>query len=82
MFRITQMRDGTKLAIERGVVDAHGQTHEPEQRAVLYVLEQMLSYVPLIEREYEQMLTTMASDEALANAPVYGDDIMALTNDF
>ena len=82
MFRLTQMRDGTRIAIERGVVDQHGRTHEPEQRAVLYVLEQLLTYVPGINRDYEQMIKMLQADEAVANAPVYGGDQMtALTTD-
>ena len=75
-FRLTQLRDGTRVAIERGAVDAHGLTHEPEQRAVLYVVEQLLSYVPSITKEYEQMVTALKSDESLANNSLYGDDQM------
>jgi hypothetical protein len=73
-FRMTQLRDGTRLAIERGVVDNHGKTHEPEQRAVLYVLEQLMGYVPSINRDFEQMMKSLEADEARAGAPVYGDD--------
>jgi len=76
-YRLTQLRDGTRIAIERGIVDAHGQTHEPEQRAVLYVVEQMLGYVPGINREYEQMVKALQADESLANDNLYGDDRFA-----
>lgn len=83
MFRLAQLRDGTRVAIERGIVDAHGKTHEKEQRAVLYILEQMLTYVPNIHRDHDQMLAAMSADESLANAPVYGEDMMGnLTTDW
>ena len=82
-YRLTQLRDGTRIAIERGVVDVHGQTHEPEQRAVLYILEQILGYVPSINKEYEQMVTALKTDEAVANDNLYGDDqFMNLTSVF
>jgi hypothetical protein len=49
---------------------------------VLYVVEQLMGYVPGIYRDYEQMLKALESDESLANAPVYGGDVMGnLTNE-
>lgn len=77
MYRLTQLREGTRGAIERGVMDSYGHTHEPEQRAVLYVVEQLLGYLPGIHRDYEQFLAILQQDEAVANAPVYGDDVLS-----
>jgi len=76
-YRLNQLRDGTRVAIERGAVDAHGMTHEAEQRAVLYVVEQMLAYVPSINKEYEQMVAALKADESIANDNLYGDDRFA-----
>lgn len=75
MSRLVQLREGTRAALERGVIDNHGHTHEPEQRAVLYVVESLLDYVPSINRDFDQLLASMQSDEAISGIEgLYGED--------
>lgn len=75
-FRLTQLREGTRIALERGVVDAFGKTHEPEQRAVLYVIEELMGYVPNIHAMHAKMQADMQNDEARSGKnSLYGDDV-------
>lgn len=83
-FRLSQIREATRLAIERGGVDQHGQRHDDEQRRVLYVVDTLLSYVPSLK---EQLAIIEASQAPAADekGPIHGTDqlrgsFLSLTN--
>ena len=73
-FRLAQLREATRSAIERGGLDKFGQRHDDEQRAVLFMLDNLLSYVPAIQEQYQGIVANMKGDEALAGMPLYGED--------
>lgn len=72
--RLAQLREATRFAIERGGLDQHGRRHDDEQRAVLFMLDQMLGYWPAIQEQQAAIEAHLAQQEALANVPIYGDD--------
>lgn len=81
--RINQLREATRSAIERGGLDKWGRDHTDEQRAVLFLLDNLLSYLPSLQEHHDQILANLKADEARAQAPVYGDDVLtSLTKDF
>lgn len=83
LHALSTLRKGTQLALERGLVDNYGRTHEPEQRALLYALDQILAYYPSLEGEYERGLEVLKGEEGMANRPLYGEDkFTQLTADF
>ena len=73
-YRLTQLRESTRSAIERGGLDKHGHRHDDEQRAVLFLLDSLLGYLPSIYDQYEGILANMKADEAKAGMPLYGED--------
>lgn len=73
-FRLSQIREATRSAIERGGLDNFGRRHDDEQRAALFLLDSLLSYYPTLVEQYEGILSNMRGDEALAGMPLYGDD--------
>lgn len=82
-FRLKQLREATRSQIERGGVDKFGNRHDDEQRSILYMLDQMLSYLPAIHEHYEQIQSHLAAQEAMAGQPLYGEDQpMHLTSPF
>jgi hypothetical protein len=81
--RLSQLREATRYAVERGGYDKHGRRHDDEQRAVLFMLDQLLSYLPAITEQYENIVANLKADESLAGAPLYGEDrLTSLTADF
>ena len=75
-FRLSQLREATRFAIERGGLDKYGQRHDDEQRACLYLLDNLLGYLPALQEQHDQIVASMLSDEAKAGTPLYGDDIL------
>lgn len=80
-YRMGQLREATRNALERGQLDAYGKTHEPEQRSVMYVLDHLLTYVPALEEDFKRYLAQMAEQENLAGRPIYGNDVIASLTD-
>jgi hypothetical protein len=72
--RLNQLREATRYVVERGGYDKNGRRHDDEQRAVLFMLDQLLGYLPAINEQYENIIANMRSDESKANSALYGDD--------
>ncbi len=53
--RLLQLRRGTTSSILQGTLDKHGKSHDNELRAVLHALDTLLSYVPAMKRDFEEM---------------------------
>lgn len=82
-YRLSQLREATKQAIERGGLDKWGNSHTEEQRAVLFLLDNLLTYVPAIKEQHDQIVASLQADEAKAGQPLYGmDRIQSLTSEF
>ena len=82
-FRLSQLRKATRDAIERGGLDKWGKRHDDEQRSVLFMLDNLLTYLPTIQEQHDQVISSMKADEARAGEPLYGADIInTLTEDF
>jgi hypothetical protein len=81
--RLNQLREATRYAVERGGYDKNGRRHDDEQRAVLFMLDQLLGYLPAINEQYENIVANMRSDESKANSSLYGGDQLmgSLTSD-
>jgi hypothetical protein len=75
-YRLSQLRDATRSAIERGGLDKYGNRHDDEQRSVLFMVDSLLTYVPAIQEQYKQVLNSLKADEAKAGTPLYGDDVL------
>ena len=81
-YRLSQLREATRSAIERGGVDKHGMRHDDEQRAVLFLLDQLFTYLPSIYEQHDQILASLKHDEEHAGTTLYGDDVLiGLTQD-
>jgi hypothetical protein len=61
MHRITQLRDTTRMELERGTLDKWGKAHDDEKRIVLYLTDVLLTYVPHIHREHTELMTREAT---------------------
>lgn len=72
--RLSQLREATRSAIERGGLDKWGHRHDDEQRAVLFLVDSLITYLPAIREQHDQIVTSLKADEAKAGAPLYGDD--------
>lgn len=82
-YRIAQIREATRLAIERGGLDKWGHRHDDEQRAALFFLDQLLSYLPAIKEQHANIVANLQADSARANMPLYGEDTLSpLTSQF
>jgi hypothetical protein len=82
-YRLSQLREATRSQIERGGLDKFGHRHDDEQRSVLYLLDQLISYLPEMQERHDQIQAHLVSQEALAGEPLYGKDHVAyLTSDF
>lgn len=83
LFRLSQLRESTRVAIERGGVDKFGRRHDDEQRAVLFMLDNLLSYVPSLREQFDYIVQSQEATNSLVAGPIHGEDRLAnLTTDF
>lgn len=53
--RLVQLREATSQDIIVGTLDSQGKDRTNEKRAALFILDTLLSYLPRLKRQYEQM---------------------------
>ncbi len=76
LYKLSQLREATRSAIERGGLDKYGLRHDDEQRAVLFMLDSLLAYVPAIQEQHDQIVASLQADESKAGTALYGDDVL------
>ena len=78
--RINQLRTATVNEIISGTHDVRGKDRTQDKRAVLFILDTLLSYLPALKVRYEKMLKDKEQLEARgpSTGRLHGND--ALTN--
>lgn len=66
MSRLRTMHDTTVQSLVHGTLDKFGNSHDDERRAVLVALERILSYVPAIRKQHEDLVRKLSELEEKA----------------
>lgn len=74
-YRLAQLREATRLAVERGGVDRNGERHDDEQRKVLFVLDTLLGYVPALREQLAIIEANKPKPES-EKGPIHGEDLL------
>lgn len=71
LFRISQIRQGAvNDLLSTGGLDKLGKTHESELRTVIYMLNVILTYVPNIEKTYNNLTNKLQERESKKNLSI------------
>lgn len=75
--RISNLLKTMRQQLELGTVDKFGLNHDEEKRAVIHVLESILSYPPALHAEFQRQLEHKQKEEAKRAdfGPIHGPDL-------
>lgn len=74
---LTKVQKGLVDQLFLGTLDKNGKDHDEAKRACLFVMNTILSYIPSIYAEYDQLQKDKEKREALASKAgihIHGDD--------
>lgn len=77
LYRLVEARNVAVKQLTDGTRDQWGRSHDEEKRAMIHVIDTLLSYIPKIKMEMALLEKGRAMIEnrgKAPNAPIHGDD--------